>query len=400
MAFVAVLAIVAVSAVIYTFASGSQIAAENNRKTALTLVQVKDALIGYAASSPTQPGILPCPDNDNDGSADAPCGAIGVTAIGRVPWKTLGLPDLRDGSGECIWYVVSANFKNSGLSGPASVNSDSPGTLAVYDSTGTLTHPAASVAAVVIAAGTTLAGQNRSPLGTTVCGGNNNPADYLDAITVGATAFNNATGGGTNSFIAAPFSDPNPPIPLNDKLLPVTTDALFSVVEKRVLADLRTALRTYRSNNGYFPSANPYGDATFSCNYIIAQGRVPLNIGLGCLAFANWGSELPAWFATNNWQNVTYYAVSPCRVGAVGGIPGTLIAILCGSLGDITVDGNPNVHAVVFTAGSRIAALGQNRPCASVPDCLDEAANTDGSDSFVTPARSPTVNDRLRIVWP
>src|SRR5882672_3976399 len=89
--------------------------ARQNRKQQQTtdaLAMAKEALIGYAAKDPNQPGVLPCPDSDNDGSADSPCGATGVTAIGRLPWKTLGLPDVRDGAGECLWYAVSANFKN------------------------------------------------------------------------------------------------------------------------------------------------------------------------------------------------------------------------------------------------------------------------------------------------
>lgn len=383
-----------VAAIVYNFATRATNDIKKGETTAVALAQARDALIGYAASSSTQPGVLPCPDNDNDGSADAPCGVLGATALGRLPWRTLGMDSLRDGSAECLWYAVSANFKNSGVSGPASINSDSIGTLAVYDGNGTVTHAASEVAAIVFTPGEALPGQNRAPVGATTCGGNVNAAAYLDSYTVGATTYNNATGSGTNSFIAVSTDQTNQ---FNDRLLPLTTKALFSVVEMRILRELRTALRTYRSTNGYFPGANPYGAST-NCFYTTWQGRPPLNIGLGCPLQANWGA-LPSWFGTNNWQNVTYYAVSPCTVGPAGALQGS-VDLLCSALGRLTVGTNPNIDAVVFTAGRAIAALGQARPCANVSACLDDALNRDLNDIFVEPVASATNNDRVLIVWP
>ena len=32
---------------------------------------------------------------------------------GRLPWKTLAIPDLRDGAGERLWYAVSVRFKRN-----------------------------------------------------------------------------------------------------------------------------------------------------------------------------------------------------------------------------------------------------------------------------------------------
>jgi hypothetical protein len=399
--FIAVLLLlVGVSAVIYTFATRASAEISRDKATAAALAQARDAIIGYAAAHTDQPGVLPCPDSDNDGSADSPCEALGVTAIGRLPWKTLGLESLRDGSGECLWYAVSGNFKNSGVSGPAVVNSDSAGTLAVYNSNGSAAHAASKVAAIVFAPGETMAGQDRTPAGTTICGGNVDAAAYLDSYTAGATTYNNATGTGTNSFVTAPADTASR---FNDKLLPLTTTALFAVVERRVLREMRTALRTYRAVNGYFPSANPYGVATYNCSYTSWQARLPLNVNAGCGAWADWAGSLPAWFGTNNWQQVTYYAVSACRVGTVPiAIIQNAITTICNvaTPADLTVAGTPNIHAVVFTAGAAIAALGQARPCANVSACLDDAANRDGNSIFVQPVASATNNDRVLIVWP
>src|SRR5258708_29066232 len=43
-------------------------------------------------------------------------------SIGRIPWKTLGIDDLRDASGERLWYALAHNFRK--LSGTTVINSD------------------------------------------------------------------------------------------------------------------------------------------------------------------------------------------------------------------------------------------------------------------------------------
>ena len=65
------------------------------------LAIARAALIGYAISyAETHPGegygFLPCPDAGNTGSTPVgACGARGIAAVGRLPWRTLGLPELR-----------------------------------------------------------------------------------------------------------------------------------------------------------------------------------------------------------------------------------------------------------------------------------------------------------------
>jgi hypothetical protein len=90
------------------------------------------------------PNLLPCPDAAGvEGVAGASC--AGLTQ-GWLPWRTLGLPPLRDSSGTCLWYERNGTT------------------------------------ARVIAAGPAAAGQTRASLGTRpVCGGNNTPANYVNA---------------------------------------------------------------------------------------------------------------------------------------------------------------------------------------------------------------------------
>jgi len=96
------------------------VAASRVRTTERALALAREALVAYAADRPINPavgpGYLPCPDLDGDGWAESTCGSMDGASgqeqrLGRLPWKTLGLPELRDGDGERLWYAVSSKYK-------------------------------------------------------------------------------------------------------------------------------------------------------------------------------------------------------------------------------------------------------------------------------------------------
>ena len=140
------------------------------------LSQAREALLGYAISYDEShagqgQGYLPCPDSGNTGStALGACGSRGVAAIGRLPWRTLALPQLQDGWGECLWYAVSGSVKHNPKA--LSLNWDSPGQFRLWRSDG---HPlpAASqdalAVAVIFAPGPPLDGQHRHGASHTPC---------------------------------------------------------------------------------------------------------------------------------------------------------------------------------------------------------------------------------------
>lgn len=155
------------------------------------LAAARAALIGYAISyADTHPGedygFLPCPDSGNSGSTPiGACGARGTAAIGRLPWRTLGLPALRDGWGECLWYAVAGSAKHNPK--PLALNWDSPGQFRPLDAEGGPQPVAAGDAlaiAVVFAPGPARAGQARPSGGGAGCGGSDSAAadllHYLD----------------------------------------------------------------------------------------------------------------------------------------------------------------------------------------------------------------------------
>jgi type II secretory pathway pseudopilin PulG len=166
------------------------------------LAQAKEALIGFAATyRDTHPdagnnndklfGYLPCPDTDNDGASDS-CGATDVSLVGRLPWKTLGLPPLRDGSGECLWYAVSGRAKDNPKTDI--FNWDTLGQLIIQDAGGVILAGASAheyPLAIILAPRSPIAAQSRTSAGASECGGSNTTTDYLEGI--GALGTGNTT---------------------------------------------------------------------------------------------------------------------------------------------------------------------------------------------------------------
>jgi type II secretory pathway pseudopilin PulG len=155
----ATLLLLACACAIVSFELASRGAAAR-RETASdhAIAQAREALIAYAADRPINasvgPGYLPCPDLDDDGWAESTCGSMSgesgqESRLGRLPWKTLGLPDLRDGHGERLWYAVSSKHKgllNCGASRAClDMSPDAAiGTITVRDSSGTVIHDGTS----------------------------------------------------------------------------------------------------------------------------------------------------------------------------------------------------------------------------------------------------------------
>ena len=188
---------------------------ENQEQTAKVLIEAKEALIAfaeiYAQTHSGQPqGYLPCPDYDGDGDADPICptgtNTENKNVIGRLPWKTLGLPPLRDGSGECLWYAVSGTYKDNSKQ---PLTSDTNGLFIVENANGNKiagSSPENQAIAIIFAPGKILKDQKRgfTPNQKTECGSTQNgsaPDDinkvgnYLDNYQI-----NNATGNNTLSY--------------------------------------------------------------------------------------------------------------------------------------------------------------------------------------------------------
>ena len=319
----------AATAFILNVLNANTVKIERDKKTAAALAEAKAALIGWSASNPNMPGALPCPDTANTGVSGA-CGASSGI-IGRFPWKTLGSGDLRDGSGECLWYVLSPIYRNtiaagSRISNP--INSNVPGTVTVERADGTpLVNP---VLAVIIAPGPALAGQDRSSAVTSVCGGNSMASNYLDT----ALGINNATGnvsGSNYTFISGVASGS-----FNDRLVYITANEFYRTVRQRIVKEIlgNVAIpagpaKYYSTNTSYpCPASTPAGSSDCPSlplsHYINNSGMVPP------LQYASLGT----WLANNGWFTIANYTYTDANHVGLN---------MADGLGSYTCNANANV---------------------------------------------------------
>ena len=264
------IALAATGLAVRALSSGSiQIA--RNVSSANSLKDAKDALIGYAltyeSGSVPNPGRFPCAENTsliggaNEGQAMSSC----TTSYkpGRLAWRTLGLGDLRDGNNDNLWYALSPAFNNSA----AAINSDTSPSLKVD-------NIANSAIAVILSPGNVLSTQSRPNISASSAPSVSN---YLDST--------NATN--TASFITGTSSST-----FNDSSLTLKPDDVFPVMEKRVLAEIKNYLLTYKALWGAYPFPATFSNPS-SASYI----GVKTNTG-GLLPIADagvsWGTSF--WF--------------------------------------------------------------------------------------------------------
>jgi type II secretory pathway pseudopilin PulG len=362
---------IAATTLVVTSLNSTAIRTEQDSKTTGALALAKLALIGRAAADDDRPGSLPCPDTNNDGLAELIVGNDCPSYIGRLPWRTLGLADLRDSNGERLWYALSSTIRDHSSAQP--INSDTPGLLTVVGDS-----PVTNVVAIVFAPGRVLGTQIRD------VANENNLVNYLEG--------ENANG--DSIYVTGVTSDA-----FNDRISAITSDELFQVVEYRVAGEIRASLAAYFAANHYYPFANSYADSTYGCTPLLTRGRIPnpgnYSISADCAGLADWpvAAQPPGWYFANNWHLLTYYTVAPACVNTTPD---------CAGAGFITVNNTPtpsnDKRALVIVAGRALG--GQTRPCAAVTDCLEDAENTNADDIYVRNTVSTTFNDKFVIVAP
>ena len=365
-------------------------------RTLDALREARDALVGRSVQDANRPGSLPCPDTNNDGVADLFHGSDCPSYIGRLPWKTLDLPDLRDASGERFWYVLSPLFRDHPSAEP--INSDTKGTLAVYAPDGT-TLLTSNAVAVIFSPGSALGNQIRDNVAAacastgTVIARNLCANNYLDQLNCpGSNCKNNASASGP--FVSGPIIDSNGLTVIDDNLIAIRARDIFPAVEKRVAKALAAWLRLYYPANGnHYPHPSKYDACSgFAClgDDTVCRGRFPAGAAPSDVPFED-ELALPSWFVKNQWYTEIYYSAGAGSLIS----PGSLSSPVCNDR--LTVSGI-QVDAVFFTPGTPIGAI--VRPSNNLSDYLEDAENRDGwgsgaNDIYVIPTSG--LNDRDRI---
>jgi hypothetical protein len=287
-------------------------------QTMAVLARAEQALLAYAQQplgttacelNCPRPGDLPCPDRNNDGIAETSCS--NSARLGRLPWKTLGLGDLRDGSGERLWYAVSERYKNNPRFRP--LNLDTQGSWSVETKNGPTWKASlgSGVVAVVIAPMQPLVRQDgwqqrrlqpsdvaKEYLDVEGALDNANPAEYSD-----------------HGFVMAPAS-----AQFNDVVWPISSSRMHQAMQKQVLSELKRAFACTAKPCVALPAPAAMTDLTClgaqslqAGQCVSAQstlGRLPVDQDLrGPLANQAMldGQAMHHWFQQNGWREQVFY---------------------------------------------------------------------------------------------
>jgi len=437
------LVVIVSSSVMLSVMSSNNVRNERDKKTATALAEAKAALIGFAVSinlsneDCTAPnnncarlGDFLCPDMDDDGDAEGSCGnTSGSTGqadrIGRLPWKTLGLPDLRDGNGDRLWYALSNNFKNnfrtrcmtSGESG--CLNSDTVGTITLRNSAGTIINNAnagSGVVAVVFSPGTPLTREDGVVQDRGCAGCSTNPINYLDNLESVDDNASFVDGSAADGLIKGPILDEDGATIINDNLLAITTEELMPVLEKRVSIEVLNCLKDYALKNpggvGRYPwttnGAGTYPSFADSTEHRL--GRIPDTLFTNTQASSagymsnTWPTTLPTackiysssgWWV--NWKELVFYAVAWDRdpasnfpVPNCGDEPGVKD---CLTVATPTAT-QTNQSVVVMVAGKVLTSLGQSRSTTAQKRLISNYLEGDNFTSSAT-TRNPNNEDAV-----
>ncbi|MGH8675297.1 MAG: hypothetical protein ACREVG_13410 [Burkholderiales bacterium] len=270
-------------------AAGANFTAAARARNAETLGRAKTALIGYVAqrasrSGENNPGRLPCPEapgsagGSNEGVAAGNCT---LPAVGRFPWRTLGIEKLVDAAAEPLWYAVSPGWA---LVPPGTA------TLTIHSNTiGQLTvdgEPNAAVA-LLIAPGPAFSVQAATGCAARVQSRSALPPDFRDYLEC-ENATSPADANFASSGPAGSFNDQVVKVTAAD-LLPAIEAAIAHRIEREIVPPLKSvyagAAWGTSAANPVFAYAAPFSDPTAS-NYQGAagtfRGLLPFTFSQGC----------------------------------------------------------------------------------------------------------------------
>ena len=441
--------LVSITAILVSSINNSEARIRKGVATRDSLAQARQALLDFAAVQqdlvPGSPAQLPCPDIDDTGATiegeahTGACGAAGVSVIGRLPWRTLGVEALRDASSECLWYAVSGSWKLATGNSAELINPDSNGQLQLWslETSGLVvgTTPDSRPVAIVFAANAPLDGQRRAaPAAGEFCDPGFSADDFLDAD-AGLGISNAVLSGSPDAVdafaVAERFMETH-----NDRAAFITRSDLERAITGRYdfdarmralgLAVTRCVADYAQKNPGGandrrlpWPAPLSMADYRLSANYDDVDigslsgrlanavdtsnaltGNTTTDLLTGCdtVAVPEWNAETQRLW--QNWKDHFFYAVAESHAPAAG-TPST-----CGSC--LTVNGSGQYAAVVIFGNSRLPAAAQSRNAPpmdsddrSNPSNYLEGGNAaffplpSGTADFSSQATSNTFNDRL-----
>jgi hypothetical protein len=321
--------------------------AEKREHNAKVLNRAKQALIGWmvmnAAQDDDNPGRLPCPEGVNNVATDqegiaAPSpgspgppiipGSPTCAAVGRLPWRTLGLGKLVDADAEPLWYAVSPGWALQNTSTTLTINSDKRGQMTVDGQA-----PPNDVVAVIIAPGRamkvqaapgcTARNQARAAPAPTM-----NPADYIECFNSATPAF--FTVGPTASF--------------NDQVLAVTTADLIppleAAIQQRMQREIAPALQSVYASAAWgqtaanpvypfaarFDNPDPGSGNSYQANDGRYQGLLPFSCSAaGCASDSRYSPTFVNWTTSGGGPSISVTGPGLVAGGGSCGLTGNQV---------------------------------------------------------------------------
>ena len=445
--------LVAATAVLVTRLDLNEMRTERLTDSQAALALARNAIIDYATvrpdMAPGAPAMLPCPDIDAGGGLlegethTAACGAAGVTVMGRLPWRTLGVAPLKDGSEACLWYVVSGSYKDAGVATSELINPDTNGQLQLLGiETGAIiagTQPDERPVAMIIAPMVALDGQARP--------GPASPGDQCSSSFAANRFLDTDSGSGVSNASVSGVADgidllaaaAGYDVAHNDRISLITRGDLARRVagrhdfdatmrslglavtaciadyarnnpggpdDKRLPWPTTVGLADYRPDTAYDDLnsgalSGRLADIVDTSNTVTGNGIARILSDCDAVAVPEWTPAMAALW--QNWKDHFFYAVAESFA------PTAPVPSNCASC--LTVNGAGSYAAVVLFADSRLNALGQLRNAPptdtdtrNVSGNYLEGANAAnvpymaGSVDFLSQPATATFNDKLFCV--
>ena len=268
--------------------------AEREATTAAALQAAKQALLAYVARRAAEPGEaspgrLPCPERldgpgtGNEGIAAPLPGYTPCDGVGRLPWKTLGVDQIRDGYAEPLWYAVATG--TWALVSSATSLTINPGTANQLPYEGT----ANAVVAVILAPGRALNTMSEPGTPPAPCAKvNQQPTRYTVPYVV-ANFLECGNGNGSNYALGpAPWS--------NDRTISITARevmaAVAGAVADRLQRQVAPALNEWRATtsaanwgSSFLPYASTFTEPATNdlCgDFNVLEGQIPVAASPAC----------------------------------------------------------------------------------------------------------------------
>jgi hypothetical protein len=301
--------------------------AANRAYNARVLNQAKQALLGYVAhqaavSGENNPGAFLCPEaaaNAGTGNEGIASGNCTLPAVGRLPWKTIGIEKLVDASGEPLWYVVANGWAKPSSSGNTIINSNCTDatsamtcwtgqlTLQTINADGSMTSQANAAVALIIAPGAAMnvhsatgcTARNQTDPST----GRAAPAAGIDPLNY-VECYNSAT---------STFSVTGPSTSFNDQAVSVTAAEVLPLIEAAIADRFQkefAALMRNTYTTGSWPTSPVLPFAVSMANPTTSPGN-KLQGGSGTI-----GGLLPASYAYTGQCTASGCAPTACTVSA------------------------------------------------------------------------------------